>query len=78
MTASIDAYQRAGRGKTKNAAILEDRGVSLAHGGENSRGLPHTPSLELSVLPNGGGQCIELLAGHSAIAAPTHSRTEWS
>ena len=57
--------------RRKNAAILEDRGVNLAHRRENSRGLPHTPSLELSVLPNGGGQCIELLASYSAIAAPT-------
>ena len=69
---------REGPWTTKNAAILEDRGVSLAHMGENSRGLPHTPSLELSVLPNGGGQCIELLAGTSAITAPTNSRNEWS
>ena len=28
--------------------------------GENSRRLPRTPSLELSVLPNGGGQCIDV------------------
>ena len=66
--------ERDGPGKTKNAAILEDRGVSPAHRGENSRGLPHTPSLELSVLPNGGGQCIELLAAQSASTAPTNSR----
>jgi hypothetical protein len=64
--------------RKKNAAILEDRGVNLAHRGENSRRLPHTPSLELSVLPNGGGQCIELLARKSAITAPTNSRKEWS
>jgi hypothetical protein len=61
--------------RKENAAILEDRGVNLAHRRENSRGLPHTPSLELSVLPNGGGQCIELLTHQSAIGAPTNSRT---
>src|SRR6476646_11593754 len=36
---------------TKNAAILRDRGVRHVH-----RNLPRAPSLELSVLPNGGGQ----------------------
>jgi hypothetical protein len=46
--------------------------------GEHRAGLPHTPSLELSVLPNGGGQCIELLAGMSAITAPTNSPSKWS
>jgi hypothetical protein len=56
----------------------EDRGVNLAHKGEYSRGLPHTPSLELSVLPNGGGQSIELLAGKSASTEPTNSRNKWS
>jgi hypothetical protein len=71
-------FDRVGPGKTKNAAILEDRGVNLAHRGENSLRLPHTPSLELSVLPNGGGQFIELLAGKSASTAPTNSRNKWS
>src|SRR5215207_7835017 len=53
-----------------------DRGVISLARSERSRGVPHTPSLELSVLPNGGGQCIELLACHSAMTAPTNSRNE--
>ena len=66
------------RSRNEERRDLEDRGVNLAHKGENSRGLPHTPSLELSVLPNGGGQSIELWRLKTQSTRQRILETKWS
>ncbi len=54
--AGVSGRARSDRAKSKNAASTRLRGVKCLFGWPSHPVLPRTPSLELSVLPNGGGQ----------------------